>query len=159
MMKKNNEPLTYEQAKEKALRLLEFRSHSEKELRDKLRRAGAERDEIDAILDFCREYAFVNDAEFARRKAADLKKLKKYGKKRIQNELYALGISADIMEEVLSEMDFEDEGEQLYPLVQRKLGGDFDRKSKDRCIRYFLYRGYDFYDIKRCMEQAEAEEE
>lgn len=33
--------LTFDEAKDKALRLLEFRSHSERELSDKLKRAGA----------------------------------------------------------------------------------------------------------------------
>ena len=46
--------LTFEQAKDKALRLLEFRSHSERELKDKLKRAGAKEDDIEEILEFCR---------------------------------------------------------------------------------------------------------
>ena len=109
---KQNEPLTYEQAKDKALRLLEFRSHSEKELREKLRRANAQNDDVDRIIDFCIEYNFINDEDFARRKAADLKNLKKYGKNRIKNELYVLGIDSYIIDEVISEMDFEDEEEK-----------------------------------------------
>ena len=51
--------LTREQTKEKALRLLDFRSHSEEELRQKLGRAG--RTEIDEVLSFCREYKFIDD--------------------------------------------------------------------------------------------------
>ena len=50
--------LNFDEAKEKALRLLEFRSHSEKELSDKLRRAGARVEDIEEILDFCRNYGF-----------------------------------------------------------------------------------------------------
>ena len=38
-----NEELTFEQAKDKALRLLEFRSHSERELTDKLTPSRKER--------------------------------------------------------------------------------------------------------------------
>lgn len=38
-MKKEKEPLDFAGAKEKALRLLEFRAHSEAELAQKLRRA------------------------------------------------------------------------------------------------------------------------
>ena len=149
---KKNEPLTYEQAKDKALRLLTFRAHSEKELASKLRRAGAEDEDIEGILDFCREYKLVNDADFAKRKAADLKNLKKYGKRRIKSELYALGIDSETAEEVLLEL--EDDTEELARLVERKLGGDFERKSVERCIRYFMYRGYDLYDIKDCIEQC-----
>ncbi len=158
-MKKSNEPLTYEQAKDKALRLLAFRAHSEHELRDKLKRANAVEEDIEPIIEFCKEYNFLNDADFAKRKAIDLKNLKKFGKNRIKSELYRFGIASDIIEDVLMDMDFEDEADKLRPLIEKKLGGDFERKSKDRCIRYFMYRGYDFYTIKNCIDIIENENE
>ena len=48
--------LTFEQAKDKALRLIEFRSHSEKELREKLKHAGAEAEDIDSVVEFLLHY-------------------------------------------------------------------------------------------------------
>ena len=56
--------LTFDEAKDKALRLLEFRSHSERELSDKLKRAGAKEEDIDEILEFCRNYGFLDDKGF-----------------------------------------------------------------------------------------------
>ena len=152
--------LSFDKAKEKALRLLEFRSHSEKELRDKLKYAGADGEDIEKILEFCRHYGFVNDREYALRKARDLKNLKKFGRRRISQELYAKGISSEHIAMALEEMDFDDEQEVLLPLVRRKLGGDFERKSVDRCIRYFIYRGYNVSDIKACIDiiKGEADE-
>ncbi|MCD8390369.1 MAG: recombination regulator RecX [Firmicutes bacterium] len=147
--------LNYEETKEKALRLLEFRAHSERELKDKLKRAGAQSEDIERALDFCREYGFVNDAEYARRKACDLKNLKKYGKRRIAQELYSKGISSEITDAVLAET--EDDEEELYALVKKKLGGDFEQKNIDKCIRYFIYRGYGVSEIKKCAERARGE--
>lgn len=148
--------LTFEMAKDKALRLLEFRSHSERELKDKLRRAGAKDEDIEEILEFCRNYGFVNDRSYAISKAKDLKNLKKYGKKRIKAELYSKGIPAEYVEEAVSELD-EDEEDMLLPLVEKKLRGDFGKKNVDKCIRYFLYRGYSFGDIKNCIENIKQE--
>jgi regulatory protein len=148
--------LTFDEAKDKALRLLEFRSHSEKELKDKLKRAGAREEDIEAILDFCRNYGFVNDRDYAVRKAKDLKNLKKYGKRRIKSELYSKGIPSEYIEEAVAELE-EDEEEQLLPLVEKKLGGNFEKKNVDKCIRYFLYRGYNFGDIKSCIEDIRLE--
>lgn len=150
----------YEQVKDKALRLLTFRAHSEKELCDKLRTAGAESGDIEKVLDFCRRYNFVNDLQFAKGKARDLKNLKKYGRRRIEAELYSKGISAEYVAEALSELDFDDTEENLLPLVRKKLGGDFEKKSVDRCIRYFLYRGYELREVKECINtlQGEADE-
>lgn len=149
--------LTFEQAKDKALRLLEFRAHSERELTDKLKRAGAKDEDIDEILDFCRNYGFVDDRSYAIRKARDLKNLKRYGIKRIKSELYAKGIDAEYIEEAVSELD-DDEGEMLLPLVEKKLGGNFEKKNIDKCIRYFIYRGYSFGDIKNCIDTIKYEE-
>ena len=152
----NKKSLNYDEAKDKALRLLEFRSHSEKELKDKLSRAGAKDEDILKVLDFCREYGFVNDERYAKGKAKDLKNLKKFGKRRISQELYSKGISPEHIEAALSELD-EDEEDMLYPMVKRKLGNNFDRKNIDKCIRYFMYRGYDLGDIKRCAERVKGE--
>lgn len=150
----------YEQVKDKTLRLLTFRAHSEKELCGKLRTAGAKSEDIEKVLDFCRRYNFVNDLQFAKGKARDLKNLKKYGRRRIEAELYSKGISAEYVAEALSELDFDDVEENLLPLVRKKLGDDFENKSVDRCIRYFLYRGYELREVKECINilQGEADE-
>ena len=41
--------------------------------------------------------------------------------------------------------------------MKKKLGGDFDRKSRDRAFRYFAARGYSFDDMKSTFEQARDE--
>lgn len=147
----------YEQTKDKALRLLTFRAHSEKELAEKLRMAGAEAEDIEKTLEFCRRYNFVNDLQYAKLKARDLKNLKKYGRHRIEAELHSKGISAEFIEEAVSELDFDDTKDTLLPLVRKKLGGDFEKKSVDRCIRYFMYRGYDLREIKECIYTIQGE--
>ena len=147
--------LNYEQAKDKALRLLTFRAHSEKELSDKLIRAGAQEEDIERILSFCREYKFVDDRQYAIRKAKDLLHLKKFGKRRIISELYAKGISSEFIDEAIAELEFDED--ELLGLIRKKLGDNFDKKSVDRCIRYFLYRGYDIYEIKRQIETVKGE--
>lgn len=154
--KNENKELTFEEAKDKALRLIEFRTHSERELTDKLKRAGAKDEDIEEILVFCREYHFVDDRRYAIAKAKDLKNIKKYGKRRIKAELYHKGIDAEFVEEAISYLD-EDEEDMLLPLVEKKLKGDFEKKNIDKCIRYFIYRGYGFSEIKNCIENIKEE--
>ena len=158
-MRYNNEQkeLTFEQTKDKALRLLEFRAHSERELTDKLKRAGAKDNDIEEVLEFCRNYGFVNDRSFAVKKARDLKNLKRYGIRRIKSELYSKGIAAEYIEEAVAELD--DDEEMLIPLVEKKLGGNFEKKNVDKCIRYFIYRGYSFSDIKNCIDKLKIDYE
>lgn len=150
--------LNYEQAKNRALKILEYRSHSEREMRDKLKRAGAGGDDIERVLEFLREYRFVDDGDFAKRYARDLKNLRKLGKRRVRAELIKKGIAAELADDAVSELDWETE-DVLTPLVRKKLAGDFEQKSRDRCMRYFITRGYGFDEIKRAIENVKAEEE
>lgn len=143
---------TYDKVKEKALRLLEFRSHSEYELRQKLRMAGASDEHIEQALEFCRHYGFVNDKSYALGKARDLINLKKYGLRRVKSELKMKGIDSVIIDEVMQSLDCDDECDILIELVEKRLKGDFSDKNSDKCIRYFVYRGYDIYDIKNAMQ-------
>ena len=144
--------LTKSEAKEKALRLLAFRAHSEHELSEKLKRAGAKDEDLPEILAFVKEYGFVNDAEYAHHLAKDLQNIKKYGKKRIFAELKARGIASEYIEAALSALSDEEE-DALLPLVSKKLGGNFEQKNIDKAIRYFIYRGYEFGDIKSCIDK------
>ena len=111
---------------------------------------------IDEILEFCRDYGFLDDRKYAIAKAKDLKNLKKYGKRRIKSELYSKGIDAEYVEEAVSYLD-EDEEDMLLPLVEKRLKGDFEKKNIDKCIRYFMYRGYGFSDIKNCIDNIKEE--
>ncbi|MGN0164443.1 MAG: regulatory protein RecX [Candidatus Ornithomonoglobus sp.] len=159
-MRKKQQPLTtYDAVKEKALRLLEFRSHSEKELSDKLKRQGASDEHIEMTLDFCRNYGFVNDEAFAKYKAKDLFKLKHLGMRRIRSELKSIGIADEFIDAAVSELDDGSEPEVLRGLLEKKLNGDFSDKNKDKCMRYFIYRGYDLYDIKDTIRLLEEEYE
>ena len=155
-MIREKKELTPQGAKEKALRLLEFRSHSEKELRDKLLRAGAKAEDLPEIFDFLREYSFINDAEYAKKLARDLQNLNKYGIRRIRDELKSRGIQGENLENAMFELSDEEE-DQLLPLMERKLSGNFDKKNIDRAIRYFVYRGYGYDDIKSAIEKIRGE--
>ena len=150
------ENLTWEQTKEKALRLLEFRNHSSFELRKKLRMAGAEDENIDRAIEFCMEYHLINDGEYAKALAKDLANLKKYGKRRIYQELKSRGLSSEDIDAALE--GAEDDTDELFSLVAKKLKGNFEKKNRDKAIRYFIYRGYEASDIIDSIERLMADE-
>ncbi len=154
-MYKSEKPLTKQQTKDKALRLLEFRSHSEKELRDKLVRAGGQ--DIDEIIDFCKEYNFINDTAYAKALACDLHRLKKFGKKRIEMELKHKGIDTDDIYQALSELE-ETNPDELLLMIEKRLKGNFEQKNIQKTIRYFCYRGYEFSQIQSCIEKIRSDD-
>lgn len=150
--------LNKEGTKDKALRLLSFRSHSEKELRDKLLRAGATKENIDEVIQFLLEYKLLNDEAYAISKASDLANLKKFGKRRIAEDLKMRGISPEYIEKALMLLEI-NEGETLMPLMEKKLKGDFEKKSIERAMRYFSARGYGYDDIKMCIDELKSREQ
>lgn len=152
----NEKKLTREQVKEKALRVLEYRSHSDFELRQKLSRAGGSEEDIDYAVSFCTEYGFLDDEKYAVSLSRDLSNLKKFGKKRIKLELVRRGISPDICEIALDAI--EDDGDELLKLADKKLKGNFERKNIDKAIRFLIYRGYDLGDIKNAIERLKSDE-
>ena len=78
------------------------------------------------------------------------------GKRRIKSELYSKGIDTEYVEEAVSYLE-EDEEDMLLPLVEKRLKGNFEKKNIDKCIRYFMYRGYGFSDIKNCIDNIKEE--
>lgn len=157
-MHRKNKPMDYQATKDKALRLLTFRAHSEFELRQKLKMAGSQTDDIEKVMEFLTEYKLIDDESYARHIANDYANIKKFGKKRIYSELINKGIDRELCDLVLLELDI-DEEEMLIPQMRKKLNGDFEQKSRDRAFRYFVTRGFGFDDIKHAFETVKNEEE
>lgn len=147
--------LTYDEAKEKALKYLDYRSHSEYEIREKLKLAGAEADIIEQVCEFLLEYKLINDTDYAIRYSRDLQNLKRLGKARIRNELKKKGIENDIIEIAVSELPEQDEG-MLFELVKKRMKGNM--VNREKVMRYFLYRGYSFDEIKNCINNINFED-
>ena len=158
MFKSKKSSLTYEEARDKALRLLGVREHSEQELSEKLSRSGAEPEDIEKVIEYCREYNYVNDSRFAEVYSRHLHTSKMYSKGKIAYELKRKGVSAEDIESALAEMEEYTE-EELIPTVERKLKGDFSIKQRNKVKRYFYNKGFSISLINSCIERIIAENE
>ena len=90
-----------------ALNSLDYRDHSEKEIRAKLLRKH-DADYVDEAVEKLIELDLVNDERYAENYARELFERKKFGKMRIKSEFRAKGISADIANAAVEEL-FEEE--------------------------------------------------
>ncbi len=154
MKRYEKKEMDFSATKEKALRLLEFRNHSSKELKRKLAVAGATSEDIERVIEFLEEYNLINDKDYAKKLAIDLHNLKKYGKRRICSELASRGISQEYIDEALCELP-EIDNDEFLRLVEKRLKGDFEKKNKDRVVRYFINRGYSFNQIVGAISELE----
>lgn len=134
-------------AQEKALYLLEHRSHSKKELADKISRttgrAAAER-----AAERMEELGLVNDAQYARNLAEELLQRKRFAARRAEYELLQKGIDRALAQEIVEELAPEPE-ESLRFLIERKYQRSLsDEKGRRRVFAALQRLGYSGEDIR-----------
>ena len=139
-----------------AVSLASTRLHSKGEIVAKLSRKFS-RENAEYAAEKCEETGLVNDRDFALLYADELANRKNMGLSRIRLELRRKGISAELIEEALEEIDIDPE-EKLKDIIERKylryLG---DEKGKKRTVNALLRLGYGYSDIKRVLEYFDAE--
>ena len=149
-----------ESAKNYAANLISRKSYTEKAIRKKLTDHVGDTETIEKTISFLKEYRLIDDADYARRYAADCVNLKKLGTRQILYKLTEKGISKGLANKVLEEMGYkETEQDTLYSLMRKKLGNNFDIKNIMKAKRYFAYRGYSFDDIDSAIRRLKAEED
>ena len=109
-------------AQEKALYLLEHRSHSKRELTEKIARTAASREAAQAAADHLEEIGLVDDRAFAETYARELFQRKRYGARRVRQELSRKGIGRDIIDQVLEQYQDMDQaaGENIALVLERR---------------------------------------
>lgn len=139
-----------EDAKKRALQLLDKRDYSRKMLIDKLTEKGASDGDAAEVADWLCELGVVNDARFAelivRHYAA-----KGYGERRIRDELYRRGIDRDLWDEALTQLSGPEE--TAYGLLRAKLRGDVSEAGVKRAEAALLRRGFSWQEIRPALER------
>lgn len=144
--------------KDKALWLISFRDHSRKELIDKLRKDYPE-EICEKAVERLEELGLIDDSRFARRYTADLIGLKHLSERGVRQKLREKGIGRDLIDEVLSEVEV-DEEEQIRTVIEKKYARSLsDDKGRRRCANALARLGFSFGSIKSVMsEYTEIEE-
>lgn len=137
-------------AKEKALWLISYRSHSKKELRDKISRT-CDRQSAEKAVERMEELGLVNDRDYAERCAQTLIFTKHMSKRGAAMELRRKGIESEIIDEVLNDIEV-DEREQIQAVIERKYPKIDDEKIRRRAVAALQRLGYGWEDIKAVIE-------
>ena len=135
--------------KDSALRSIEKTYKTEKEMKDKLKLKGYEDNTINKCIEFLKEYNFINDRNYTKAFIND--KLNSYGSQKIKYKLIQKGISKDILEEELSNINDENEknialniAKKKFNIIKKKENDNF--KISGKLYRYLISKGYG-YDI------------
>jgi regulatory protein len=116
-----------------AVKVLDRRGHTEKELRAKLEKRAAVTTSIDATIEKLKGVGFLNDQRTAESHAYARREYQRFGKRRVLTELQRRGVpfdtAKDTVEKAYSEVD---EMDLIREHLRRKLSCDPDEQLKDR---------------------------
>ena len=130
-----------QKVRDRAMRLLDYRAMSRKELFNKLVEKGEDREQAEEAADWLVEIGQIDDAEHAGRILRHYAG-KGYGRKRIEQELRRRGIEKEHWDIAFMEMP-EESGSAVDQFIQSKLRGEMpDRKEEKRVTDALLRRGY-----------------
>ena len=156
-------------SKEAAARLAsscETSEHAPLELLRKLQRWGIEGDEAEEIVEQLKAEGFVDEKRFAVAFVRDKYRFNGWGPLRLRDELRRLRIPARYIDEALAELEEGEHcspGEQVLTMLRKKLRtlppSLERRKVKDRLMRYGLYRGYEYEDVREAVGYLLKEDE
>ncbi len=140
----------YDEAKTAAFTMLARRIHSEKEVRDKLRKKKFPPETIEQVIARLYEMNLLNDAHFAGALVRDKLKRTPIGKSALKSKLLQKGIAKETIDNVLSETDLNSE-ELCMKAAEKKLktlAKEPDaRKRKQKLSQFLMRRGFDWETI------------
>lgn len=141
---------------DRALRLLAVRSRSSREIEDRLRRAGFEAADVDAVVVRLTEAGLLDDERFASELTDHAVNERLSGRRAVVSALRAKGIPPELAERALSaaDVDEEDRAERLARDRARRLTGLERSLAARRLGDFLMRRGYDPSVARRAAARA-----
>lgn len=140
---------------------------SPSDLRRRMQRLELEEELQAKLLTRLEEEGFVSGERFARAFVHDKHRFNGWGPRRLEHELRRHGIASSVIATALEELEEETSAENEEPRVlqllrakQRSLPAGLERrKAYDRLMRFGLYRGYDYDEVREAITQLLDTEE
>jgi len=126
---------------------------SEKGVKDYLKKKSFLPKTITKVVEKLRDYGFIDDEKFAKDYFESMSTGK--GKNAIANKLKQKGVSSDIVEQLLENVDDESQLEQAVLLAEKFVKNrDNSLKIKQKCLAHLIYKGYDYSVAQQATNNA-----
>ena len=129
--------------------------HCSYEMEEKMRRWGMDEDARARVLARLVELKFVDDGRYARAFVRDKVKYNKWGRRKVEQALWAKRIDEETRRSALAEVDDEDYLAVLRPLLKarrRTLKAADGYELNRKLVRFALGRGFDYRLIRLCVD-------
>ncbi|MFI3303319.1 MAG: regulatory protein RecX [Rikenellaceae bacterium] len=153
------QPKSPEKALSSLMALCAKAEKSSGDARRLMTRWGVDTTSQDSVLAQLQRDRFIDDDRFASLFIREKTRLNGWGVYKIRAELQRKGISRDIIDEKLSELDRDSMGDRLAELVAKRVKSvkyNSIPQLRDKLIRYGASLGYDFQTVSDCVREAIA---
>lgn len=150
------EEYLFARAKKKALAILDKTMSSKEQIRTKLRRNDFCDEVIDKVISLLEEYNLLNDYEYAKAYISSYQNKKSI--RELKFELQKRGIDRDIIEELVSNIDFSEmEIANIEKTVRkyRDSEGNIPIEKRQKIMASLYRKGYDKNNILRVLDKGE----
>ncbi len=145
------ETAIYDEAKTAAFTMLTRRIHSEKEVREKLRKKKFPAEVIEKVIARLYEMNLLNDSQFAGALVRDRLKRTPIGKSALKSKLLQKGVAKETIDAVLNGTDLKSE-ELCAKAAEKKLKSlskePDPNKRKQKLAQFLARRGFDWETIR-----------
>ena len=134
------------QALYRAASFCAYQERSTKEVRQRLTELELSDQDAQPVIDELMAQNYLNEERFARAFAGGKFRIKKWGRLKIRQEMKLRGVSNDLIQKGLSEIDGDDYEETLRDLIEKKahsLRGNEPLILKQKLLRFGLSKGYE----------------
>lgn len=117
-------------------------------------------DEASEVLEKLVSENYVDDLRYASAYAREKSSITGWGAVKIKYTLASKGISKDIIEQALSEIDCMKAGSRLYKLMENKYKSlKQDPQADLKMIRFALGRGYSYEEVRGVLKNIKTDEQ
>ncbi len=169
----------FESAKQKAFSLISRRSHSRKELAEKLRRTFSA-ETAEEVIEYLQCNGYISDEEFATARARQLAKRNK-SLNEIKGDLLQKGVDRDIAYSVISALENVESGDENFEnddyseynnysanenysehaacikIIQKSYMRKLENGESEKVIAALMRRGFSYSVTKKAIEQVSDE--
>lgn len=155
-------PITEAQALKRLGDLCAKTEHCSGEIIEKMYKMGLPEDAKTRIMEKLTKYSYVDDERFTNAYVYDKIRYNKWGRRKIEQALWAKRIDNKIANLVLDAVPDEEYLSVLRPLIKSKyptIKAETDYERSVKLIKYALGKGFTFDLIKQCIDAAVDEDD
>ena len=129
--------------------------HCQHDMLEKMRRWGMSDEAQARVMQRLVGERYIDDERYARAFVRDKIRYNKWGRRKVEQALWAKHIDDDIRERVLGEVDDEEYLSVLRPLLKQKRKSTTaatDYELNQKLVKFALQRGFTFDIIRQCID-------